>query len=77
MLRLRKNNYCLSFHFPIFHSKIHKHLATFFEREMGNSLGNSSEYMLRGEEGTYKMNRDEQGGRRVGQKFEVSRERTF
>ena len=73
MLRLRKNNYCLSFHFPIFHSKIHKHLATFFERGMGNS----SEYMLRGEEGTYKMNRDEQGGRRVGQKFEVSRERTF
>ena len=77
MLHLQKNYYCLSFHFPIFYSEIHKHLGTFFERGMGNSLGTSSEYMLRGEEGTYKVNRDEQEGRRVGQKYEVSRERTF
>ena len=26
------------FYSPIFHSKIHKHLGTFFERDWGNSL---------------------------------------
>ena len=33
--------------------------------------------MLKGEGGTCKMNRDEQGGGEVGQKFEASSERTF
>ena len=28
-LSLQKNNYFLSFHFPIFHSKIYKHQGTF------------------------------------------------
>ena len=37
MLSLQKNNF-LSFHFLIFHSKIHKHPGTFLERESGNSI---------------------------------------
>ena len=31
MLNLQQNNSFLSFHFPIFRSKIHKHPETFFE----------------------------------------------
>ena len=38
MLILQKNDSFLSFHSPIFHSKIHKHSGTFSERGWGKSL---------------------------------------
>ena len=37
-LSLPKNNSFLSFHSSIFHSKIHKHPGTFFEKWWGNLL---------------------------------------
>ena len=38
MLSLQKNDFFLSFHSFILHSKIHKHRGIFFERGWGNSL---------------------------------------
>ena len=38
MLSLQKNDFFLSFHSFILHSKIHRHRGIFFERGWGNSL---------------------------------------
>ena len=59
MLCLQKNNSFLSFHWPIFHSKIHKRRGTFFERR-GSLLKRT--YV---EGKTCKTNRDKQVGKGV------------
>ena len=60
MLSLQNNNYFLSFHSLIFHSKVNKYPGTFFGRGWSNSLKQT--FVEKGEWVTCKMNRDEQGG---------------
>ena len=62
MLSLQENNYFVSFHSLIFHTKIHEHPGSFFERGKGGVGGNSLKWTyVEGRGGTRKMNRDQQG----------------
>ena len=73
ILSLQKK-YFLSFHSTNFHSKIHKHHGTIFEKGWDNSLKRA--YVEQG--GTCKTNREKWGDREGGSKMrKFSSEHTF